>query len=324
MTKPEVLVTRKINSEGLRMLSEVAEVTVWPDDLPPGRDQLLELVQGKAGLLTMLSDKIDAQVIAQAGPQLKVIANYAVGFDNIDLTEANKRGIAVGNTPGVLTDATADLAFALMMAAGRRLLEAERYVHAGKWKTWMPTTLLGADFVNATLGIVGFGRIGQAMAKRAKGFSMRTIFYGPTAEEPTDGSAQKMDNLDDLVIESDFISFHVPLNEQTLHMVNASFLAQMKPNAILINTSRGAVIDQEALYWALKERKIAAAALDVTDPEPLPLDSPLLTLDNCLITPHIGSASIQAREKSALMAAQNLIAGLSGAPLPYCVNPGVK
>ena len=324
MSKPKILVTRKINSEGLRMLAEVAEVMVWPEDLPPERDQLLELVQGKAGLLTMLSDKIDAQVIAQAGPQLKVIANYAVGFDNIDLAEANKRGIAVGNTPGVLTDATADLAFALMMATGRRLPEAERYVDAGKWKTWMPTTLLGADFVNATLGIVGFGRIGQAMAKRAKGFSMRIIFYGPTTNEPADGSAQKMNNLGDLVSESDFISLHVPLNEKTYRMVNASFLARMKPNAILVNTSRGAVIDQEALFWALKERKIAAAALDVTDPEPLPMDNPLLTLDNCLITPHIGSASIQAREKSAVMAAQNLIAGLRGDPLPYCVNMGIK
>jgi glyoxylate reductase len=238
----------------------------------------------------------------------------------VDVAAATARGIPVGNTPGVLTDATADMAFALLFAAARRVVEGERYVREGKWKTWHPQLLLGVDFVGSTLGIIGFGRIGQAVAKRARGFDMRVIFYDPSAS-PAFG-AQAVD-LDTLLCESDFVSLHLPLTDATRHLVNAGFLAKMKPNAILVNTSRGGVVDQTALYEALKSRRIFAAALDVTDPEPLPMDSPLLELDNCLVVPHLGSASRRTRDMMAYLAAQNLIAGLKGERLPNCVNPEV-
>jgi len=254
---------------------------------------------------------------------LKVVSNMAVGFDNVDVTAATRHGIPVGNTPGILTDATADFAFALLMAAGRRVCEAAQYLLDGKWQTWGPSILLGADFRGATLGLVGFGRIGQAMAKRAAGFEMRVLYYDPSAQPVPGLNAQPVQDLDELLAQSDFVSLHVPLTEKTRHMVDAAFLSKMKPNAILINTSRGAVVDQTALYEALSKEQIRAAALDVTDPEPLPLDDPLLSLDNCLITPHIASASHHTRTQMAEVAAQNLLLGLQGKPLLHCVNPQV-
>jgi glyoxylate reductase len=298
-------------------------------------------MRGVDGLLCLLTDRIDAEVMDAAGPGLKVISNHAVGFDNIEVAAATARSIPVGNTPGILTDATADMAFALMMAAGRRVVEAERFLRAGKWKTWGPSLLLGVDFVGATLGIIGFGRIGQAVAKRASGFDMRVLYYDPGAPESSPSTtgldtfrhehAGLLDpplrasstELDTLLRESDFVSIHVPLTPETRHMVNADFLAKMKPEAVLINTSRGGVLDQSALYKTLKNRRIFAAALDVTDPEPLPLDSPLLKLENCLIVPHIASASVQSRDMMAFLAAENLIAGVRGERLPHCVNPEV-
>jgi glyoxylate reductase len=275
------------------------------------------------GLLCLLTDKIDGEVLDAAGPQLKVVSNHAVGFDNIVVPDATIRKIPVGNTPGILTDATADFAFALLMAAARRVAEGERYIRAGKWKTWGPSTLLGADFVGATLGLVGFGRIGRAMAKRAAGFDLRVLYYDPAASSAPELKATPVESLDILLRQSDFVSLHVPLTARTRHLVNAAFLSKMKPNAVLVNTSRGPVVDQQALYEALKDNRIFAAALDVTDPEPLPLDSPLLTLENCLIAPHIASASAHTRDMMALLAAENLIAGLKGEPLPHCVNPEV-
>jgi glyoxylate reductase len=288
--------------------------------MPPTRDALLQRVRGVDGLLCLLTERIDAELMDAAGPQLKVISSMSVGVDHVDVAAATSRGIPIGNTPGVLTDATADMTFALMLAAARRVVEGEKYVRAGKWKTWHPQLLLGADFVGATMGIVGFGRIGQAVAKRAQGFDMRVIFHDPTAG--TAYGAQSVD-LDRLLRESDFVSIHVPLMQTTKHLVNAEFLAKMKPNAILVNTSRGGVVDQVALYDALKAQQIFAAALDVTDPEPLPMDSPLLELDNCLIVPHLGSASRHTRDMMAYLAAENLVAGLKGERLPNCVNPEV-
>jgi glyoxylate reductase len=252
-----------------------------------------------------------------------VVSNHAVGFDNIVVADATARGIPVGNTPGILTDATADFAFALLMAAARRVTEAERYLRAGKWVTWGPSMLLGVDMVGKTLGLVGFGRIGQAVAKRASGFEMRVIYHDPTARPVPGLQAQAVSSLDELLHQADFVSLHVPLTEATRRMVNADFLSKMKPNAVLVNTARGGVLDQDALYAALKNKQIFAAALDVTDPEPLPLDSPLLRLENCLIAPHIASASEQSRDDMALLAAENLIAGLKGERLPHCVNPEV-
>lgn len=323
MTKPKVFVTRAIPNRGLDLVLEFCDADVWPGELPPSREELLERVRGVDGLVSLLTDRIDSEVMDAAGPQLKVISNQAVGFDNIDVPAATQRGLPVGNTPDVLTDATADFAFALMMTAGRRIAEGERYVRAGKWKTWSPSLLLGVDFKGATLGLVGFGRIGKAMARRASGFDMRVIYYDPLETRPPAEIKATHVDLDTLFEESDFISLHTPLTADTRHLINAAHLALMKPTAVLVNTSRGPVVDLDALYEALKAKRIFAAALDVTEPEPLPMDHPLLTLDNALIVPHIASASKTTRDKMAWMAAQNLIAGLKGEHLPNCVNPQV-
>jgi glyoxylate reductase len=317
MSQPKIFVTRLIPNPGLDLIKEYFQPEIWPDDMPPSREQLIERARGAEGLLCLLTDKVNGVVMDAIGPQLKVISNMAVGVDNIDIPAATARRIPVGNTPGVLTDATADQAFALMMAAARRIVEADKFLRAGKWVTWNPGLLLGADFVGATLGIVGFGRIGRAVAMRAKGFDLRVLYHDPTAKPAYD--AQPVD-LDVLLRKSDFVSIHVPLKPETHHLVNAEFLAKMKPNAILINTSRGGVLDQNALYNTLKSGSIFAAALDVTDPEPLPMNSPLLELENCIIVPHLGSASKKTRDMMSLLAGQNLVAGLKGERLPYCVN----
>ena len=323
MSKPKVFVTRAIPEMGFEIIRDFCDVDVWPDELPPTHDELLQHVRGVDGLLCLLTDQIDAEVMDAAGPQLKVISNHAVGFDNIDVQAATARKIPVGNTPDVLTDATADFAFALMMAVARRIPEAERYVHDGKWKTWGPMLLLGVDLKGATLGLVGFGRIGKAMARRAVGFDMRVIYYNPGEKKPDPNVEATGVDFESLLEESDFISLHTPLTPDTRHLIDSEALSKMKPNAVLVNTSRGPVVDMEALYEALKEKHIFGAALDVTEPEPLPFDSPLLTLDNIVIAPHIASASKTTRDKMSSMAAQNLIAGLKGERLPNCVNPQV-
>lgn len=320
MAQPKIFIARIIRDFGLLLLNENFQADVWPDDLPPTREQLIERSRGVDGLLCTLTEKIDNELLDSIGSGIKVISSMSVGVDHIDMASATARKIPVGNTPGVLTDATADQAFALMLSAARRITEAERFVRAGKWVTWSPSLLLGADFAGATLGIVGFGRIGQAVAKRAQGFDMRVIYYSPNSH-PAYG-AHPVD-LDALLFESDFVSVHVPLKPETKHLVNAEFLAKMKPNAVLVNTARGGVLDQNALYAALKTNKIFAAALDVTDPEPLPMDSPLFELENCIIVPHLGSASKKTRDMMSLLAAQNLVAGLNGKRLPNCVNPEV-
>lgn len=323
MSKPKVFVTRVIPDKGLDLVKDFCEVDLWEGDLPPSRAELIQHVQGMDGLLSLLTDKVDGEVMDAAGKQLRVISNHAVGFDNIDVQAATARKIPVGNTPDVLTDATADFSFALIMAAGRRLIEADRYVREGKWKTWGPMLLLGAEMKGATLGLVGFGRIGKAMARRASGFDMHVIYYDPTElESRSEFNATRVD-FETLLEESDFISLHTPLTADTRHIINSEALSKMKTSAVLINTSRGPVVDLAALYDALKEHRIFAAGLDVTEPEPLPADSPLLTLDNVVIAPHIASASKTTRDKMAWMAAKNLIAGLQGDHLPNCVNPQV-
>jgi glyoxylate reductase len=307
----------------LDLVSDFCDVNLWTDDLPPSRDELLNRVSGIDGLLCLLTENIDDEVLDAAGSQLKVISNYAVGFDNIDVNAATERKIPVGNTPDVLTDATADFSFALMMNAGRRILEGDRYVREGKWKTWGPMLLLGNEMRGSTLGLVGFGRIGKAMARRAVGFDMRVIYYDPIEpRRDPDVKAYPVD-FDTLLEESDFISLHTPLTSETHRLIGVESLNRMKPNAVLVNTSRGPVVDLDALYDALRDHKIFAAGLDVTDPEPLPVDHPLLTLDNFIISPHIASASRSARDKMAWLAAKNLIAGLEGRHLPNCVNPQV-
>jgi glyoxylate reductase len=322
LEKYKIFVTRRIAEKGLELLRPHCQMNVWEGELPPQYDVLKSKVRGIDGLLCLLTDRIDRGIIESAGPNLKVISTYAVGVDNIDLVEATRCGIVVGNTPDALTDATADWAFALLMAAARRVVEADHYVHAGKWKTWTVSTLLGADIHGATLGIVGFGRIGQAVARRSIGFDMRVLYFNnaisPGNLSP-DKKAKEVD-FDFLLKNSDFVSLHVPLTNQTRRMFNQDAFEKMKPGAILINTARGAIVDQAALVNALVSGKLAAAALDVTDPEPLPNDSPLLRLENVIITPHIASASTLTRERMAVMAAQNLLAGLRGERLPFCVN----
>jgi glyoxylate reductase len=323
--KPKVFVARVIPADGLDLVTGATDATVWPEDLPPPRDDLLRSAEGCDGVLTLLTDRVDAEFLDRAGPQLKVVSNYAVGFDNIDVPECTRRGIPVGNTPGVLTETTADLAFALLMAAARRLPEGDRYVRDGKWKTWGPMLLLGPDVHGATIGIVGFGRIGQAVAKRAAGFGM-TILYHDVNRLPDDVTAPlgaQYVPLEDLLARSDFISLHVNLTPETRHLIDSAALRLMKPTAILVNTSRGPVVDGAALASALKDGVIGAAGLDVTDPEPIPMDDPLVGLDNCLIVPHIASASRATRGKMAQMAAANLLAGLRGERLPTPVNPEV-
>jgi len=304
---------------------EFCEADIWAEELPPSSEMILERVRGVEGILSLLTDKMDGDVMDAAGEKLRVISNFAVGFDNIDVGAATRRGIPVGNTPGVLTDTTADFAFTLLMAAARRVVEGDNFTRAGKWKTWGPMLLLGQDISGATLGIIGFGRIGKGMAKRAQGFDMRVLYYDPFHEDDpyaTQVGAQSTD-LDSLLRVSDFVSVHTPLSEKTYHLIEANALAKMKPTAILINSARGPVVDPDALYAALKKGDIRFAALDVTEPEPIPMDHPLLTLDNVIITPHIASASVATRGKMAQMAAENLIAGLKGERLPNCVNPEV-
>lgn len=323
MSKPKVFVTRVIPDKGLELIKDFCEVNLWESELPPSRDELMHRVQGVDGLLCLLTDKVDGEVMDAAGEQLKVISNFAVGYDNIDVNAATARKLPVGNTPDVLTDATADFAFTLMLSAGRRVLEGDRYVRAGKWQTWGPMLLLGTEMRGSTLGLVGFGRIGKAMARRAVGFDMRVIYYDPSeARQDPDVKATRVD-FETLLEESDFISLHTPLTPDTHHLIDSEALSMMKPSAVLVNTSRGAVVDMDALYEALKFKRIFAAGLDVTEPEPLPADHPLLTLDNIVIVPHIASASKTARDKMAWLAAKNLIAGLKGDHLPNCVNPQV-
>ena len=323
MSKPQVFVTRDIPEKGLEIIKDFCDVDLWQAELPPSRVELLQHVRGLDGLLSLLTDKIDGEVMDEAGPGLKVISNLAVGFDNIDVQAATARKIPVGNTPDVLTDATADFAFALMMAVARRIPEAERYVQDGKWKTWGPMILLGVDLNGATLGLVGFGRIGKAMARRTTGFDMRVIYYDPNEQESNFAIKATKVDFEPLLRESDFISLHTPLTPDTRHLISSEAFSKMKPSAVLVNTARGPIVDMEALYQALKENRIFGAGLDVTDPEPLPMNSLLLTLDNIVIVPHIASASKATREKMSWIAAHNLIAGLKGEPLPHCVNPQV-
>ena len=322
---PKVFVARRIPEDGIEPILAACDARVWEDDLPPPRAALLEAIRGCDGVLTLLTDKVDDEFLDAAGAQLKVVSNYAVGFDNIDVPAVTRRGIPAGNTPGVLTETTADLAFALLMAAARRLPEGDRYVRAGNWKTWGPLLLLGPDVHGATIGIVGFGRIGQAMAKRARGFGMTVLYHDvhrADAAVEAEHDATFLP-LEELLPRSDFVTLHVNLTDQTKGLMNAEKLGWMKPTAVLVNTSRGPVVDGAALASALKAGTIFAAGLDVTDPEPIPMDHPLVGLDNCLILPHIASASRATRGKMAEMAAANLLAGVRGERLPTPVNPEV-
>ncbi|HXE45483.1 MAG TPA: D-glycerate dehydrogenase [Conexibacter sp.] len=302
-----VFVTRAPVGDGLDRLTRAGHVVdVWADPAPPPHDALRERAQQADALICMLSERIDAAFL-DANPQLAVIANYAVGLDNIDLQAAAARGVAIGHTPGVLTDATADLAFALLLAAARRLPQGAQAVEDGRWGTWQPDGFLGADLVGATLGIVGAGRIGEAVARRAAGWSMRILKTTSRGGTP----------LPELLARSDFVSLHVPLTPGTRHLIDAHALGRMKPTAILVNTARGPVVDTQALTHALHAGTIGGAALDVTDPEPLPPDHPLLQAPNVLVVPHVGSATRRTRAAMTDRCVDNVLAGLADEPLPY-------
>ncbi len=315
-----VAVTRQIPEIGLKLLGEVAEVKLWDDELPPSPEELDELLAGCNGALTLLTDRIDGPLLDRH-PDLKVVSNLAVGYDNINVPDANERGVLVCNTPDVLTNATADHTWALLLAMARRIPESIDYVREGKWKTWGPLLLLGQEVSGATIGIVGLGRIGKEVAKRANGFGMRILAFDPyqDAEFAAKHNVEYTD-LATILEESDFITLHVALTDETRHLIDAKAFAAMKPTAILINASRGPVVDTEALVEALQSDAILGAALDVTDPEPLPADHPLVSMTNCIVVPHTASATVQTRDAMASLAARNLIAGLQGERPPASVN----
>jgi lactate dehydrogenase-like 2-hydroxyacid dehydrogenase len=307
--QPRVFVTRRLPGDALERLAVAHDVEVWTERLPPPRDELMRRAPELEGLLSLLTDPVDAALI-EAAPSLRAISNYAVGVDNVDVEAATARGIPVGNTPDVLTESTADLALALMLGIARRLAEGEAFVRAGEWVTWEPGLMLGRDLHGATVGIVGYGRIGQAVGRRLEGFGCELLTTGRS------GGVE----LGELLERSDFVTLHCPLTPQTRGLIGAEALRRMKPTAYLVNTARGPVVDTDALASALRAGELAGAALDVTDPEPLPGDHPLLEAPNLLVVPHIGSATHATRGRMADIAVDNLLAGLAGEPMPHSVN----
>ncbi len=323
--KPKVFVSRILPDAGLKLIQEACDAEIWQDPLPPPYPVLKQKAAVCQGLATLLTDKIDAELL-DAAPKLRVISNYAVGFNNIDIPAATARGIAVGNTPGVLTDATADMALCLLVTAARRIVEGHQYTLSGKWKTWEPLGHLGQDLAGRTVGIVGMGRIGMAMAKRCHGaWDMKVLYYDVNRHAEAESQlGAKHVPFDTLLAESDFISIHTDLNEKTRGMFSTPQFKKMKRSAVLVNTARGPIVDPRALYEALKAGTIFAAGLDVTDPEPPLMDDPLLTLPNIVIAPHIASATIATRNQMAEICARNLIAGVTGQKLQAWVNPEVE
>ncbi|MFH1329863.1 MAG: D-glycerate dehydrogenase [Actinomycetota bacterium] len=320
---PRVVVTRRLPGEGLGRLAAAADLWVWPQHGPVPRPILIEQAATAAGLLCTGVDPVDAALL-DAAPALRVISSYSVGLDNVDLAECTRRGIPVGHTPDVLTESTADIAFGLLLAAARRFKEGIDLVRRDEWIYWHPDMLLGEEVHSSTIGIVGLGRIGTAVARRAAGFGMRILYYSTRRRPEVEArlGAVFRATLPALLTESDHVVLTVPLTPETHHLIGASALAAMKPTATLVNASRGPVVDPDALVEALRSGKLAAAALDVTEPEPLPADHPLVGLPNCTILPHLGSASRVTRSAMTDLAVANLLAGLRGEPMPACANPG--
>ncbi len=318
-----VFVTRAIPRAGLDLLQPLCDVDMNPGDRVLSRQELLEAVQGRDAVLSLLTDTVDDAVLEAAGPRCRVFSNYAVGYNNIDVAAATRRGILVTNTPGVLTETTADTAWALLMAVARRVVEADRFFRSGKWTGWGPMQFLGRDIHGATLGIVGAGRIGTAMARRAIGFGMKVLYHDAGGTSETVGRlGGRQVSMEQLLQQSDFVTLHVDLNEQTRHLIGARELSLMKRSAYLINTARGPVVDETALVAALREGTIAGAGLDVYENEPHPAAG-LTELENVVCLPHLGSATEATREKMSIMAAENLLAAVKGERPPYVVNPEV-
>jgi len=312
MAKPLVFVTRRLPGGALEVLGQQTELQVWEEELPPPREEMLRQAARCHGLITLLTDRVDEELL-EGAPHLVAVSNMATGFDNIDIAGASRHNVLVTRTPGVLSETVADFTFALLLAVARRITEAERYVHAGRWKTWGPSTLLGRDVFGATLGIVGLGGVGAEVAKRARGFGMR-IAYCDRIRKPALERRHRLTflPLNDLLRQSDFVTLHSALTPETRGLIGRRELDLMKESAILINTGRGQLVDQKALYEALKSERIAGAALDVTDPEPISVDDPLLALDNAVVVPHIASASVATRSRMAMLAVENLLSALAG------------
>ncbi len=323
MSKPKVLLTREVPGPAFGRLFEECAVTAWEQDSQMPRERLLEKVGEAEGLHIIWVDRVDLELL-EAAPKLKVVSNYAVGVDNIDLKACTARGIPVGHAPGVVTEATADTAFALMLSVSRRIQEGALYVREGKWKEWSPGVCLGNEVFGKTIGIVGLGRIGQAIARRARGFGMRILYHNrrPNSQAGREFAAEYR-GLDDLLAEADLVVLSMPYSPETHHMIDAAALAKMKPSAYLVNVARGGVVDSRALHQALSTGLIRGAGLDVTEPEPIPPDDPLLSLDNCLIIPHIGTSTWETRSAMAEISVANLLRGLRGEPLLHCANPEV-
>jgi glyoxylate reductase len=322
-TKHSIVVTRRLPGEILDRINEAGTMRLWEGDYPIPYETLSDWSRDANGIYCLLTDRIDAGLLDAAGASLKVISQMAVGYDNIDAAACTARKIPVGHTPGVLTDTTADLALALMLAAARRLVEASEFIRQGKWETWRPMELVGRDLSGSTVGIVGMGRIGQAVAKRLRGFDCKLLYTQARPVQNADIPDAHYVDFEMLLRESDFVTLHCPLNDSTRGLINSAALRLMKPTAILVNTARGPVVDQDALIEALHAGTIAAAGLDVTTPEPLPADHPLLSTPNVIVLPHIGSATIGTRMRMAHMAVDSLLAGLRGERLPHCANPQV-
>jgi len=317
---PRVFVTRTVAPEAIELLSRYTEVDAWEPIESISREEFIRRIADVDGILQWGGDPIDGPAM-DAAPKLKVIANVSVGYNNIDVEAATQRGIKVSNTPGVVTGSTADLAFALMLAISRRLVEMTDIVKNGEWRECGPMEILGHDVHGKTLGIIGMGRIGAAVAQRARGFDMKVLYYNRYRRpDEAEYGAEYVEDIPTLLSRSDFVSIHVPMSKETGHLIGARELSFMKPTAILVNTARGAVVDQKALYEALKRKQILAAALDVTDPEPMSPDDSMLKLDNVIVLPHIGTQTLATSTNMSIMGAQNLIAGLKGEPMPNCVN----
>ena len=316
----KVFITRTVAPEAVEMLSKYAEVGTWDEEEQIPREEFLRRIADVDGILQWGGDPIDGEAM-DAAPKLKVIANVSAGYNNIDVEAAAKRGIRVSNTPGVVTGSTADLTFALMLAISRRLIEMTEIVKNGEWREFGPMEILGHDVYGKTLGIIGMGRIGAAVAQRARGFDMKVLYHNRHRRpDEAEYGAEYVKDIPTLLSKADIVSIHVPLSKETRHLIGAKELSFMKPTAILVNAARGAVVDQKALYEALKGKKISAAALDVTDPEPMSPEDPMLKLDNVIVLPHIGTQTLTTSTNMSIMGAQNLIAGLKGEPMPNCVN----
>jgi glyoxylate reductase len=317
--KPRVFVTRSLPGDGIARLREAAVVAVWPGPAAPPREALLAAVERADGLLCLLTDRVDAALLARA-KRLRALSSCSVGLDHVDLAAATERRLPVGHTPGVLTDTTAELALSLLLAAARRVTEADRFVREGRWREWTPDLLLGRDLVGSTLGVIGLGAIGRAVAARAHALGMRVLGWNRTPRPIPDVLAV---SLPDLLARSDFVSVHVALTDETRSLLGAAELARMRPGAYLVNVARGGIVEEDALAAALASGRLGGAALDVFATEPLPADSPLLAAPNLVLTPHIGSASVRTRTRMADLAVANLLAGLRGERMPHCANPEV-